>query len=262
MEYVDVLQLHWPDRYVPMFGDVDFDVERAFGDVVPLEEQLETVAGLIEDGKVRWLGLSNETPYGVMAAAALHKQDPRRFPRAVSIQNAYSLTCRTFDAGLAECCHYLEKASPHSAGGGRTPPAAIAPGPLLAYSPLAMGILTGKYRKTPQDFRAHGGPPGARLNRFRGRYAEAEGRYAASEALVRAVEAYAGIAAEAGLEGGLTELALRFVASHPMMASVVIGATEMEQLRENLRYLGRGGLERDILDEIDTVHALFPNPAP
>lgn len=155
VDCIDLLQLHWPDRYVPMFGEVDFDPGAAYPAVASVEQQLEALAAAVAAGKVRAVGLSNETPWGLMRfCAAADSRDssesssgsssssssssaPLPLPRVVSLQNAYSLLCRTFDAGLGECCHQ-EGVS------------------LLAYSPLAMGLLTGKYLDPG------GGPPEAR----------------------------------------------------------------------------------------------------
>ncbi|KAG1657947.1 hypothetical protein FOA52_000978 [Chlamydomonas sp. UWO 241] len=139
-DYIDLFQVHWPDRYVPMFGDVEYDPSNRFTSV-PLTEQLAALGEAVRMGKVRHVGLSNETAWGLMKALHHADVDPS-LPRVASLQNAFSLTCRTFEAQLAEVC--LEEGVS-----------------LLAYSPLAMGLLTGKYLE------ADGGPPGARLNRYK-----------------------------------------------------------------------------------------------
>ncbi|GIM12126.1 hypothetical protein Vretimale_15505, partial [Volvox reticuliferus] len=205
-DYVDLYQIHWPDRYVPMFGDSEYDPVCAYDGAVPLEEQLEALARAVRAGKVRYVGLSNETPWGLHKALTAASLDPS-LPRVVSLQNAYSLTCRTFDNGLAEVCH-LEGVG------------------LMAYSPLAMGLLTGKYQVPG------GGPPAARLNRYRGRYAEAESRYGPKPNVREAVAAYCALAAEAGLSPA--QMALRFVLSRPLVSCAVIGATSSDQLAELL----------------------------
>ncbi|KAH9554456.1 hypothetical protein CY35_08G065100 [Sphagnum magellanicum] len=146
-DYIDIYQLHWPDRYVPMFGDVDYNPSSSYKSV-PIEEQLQVLAAAIDAGKIRHVGVSNETAFGIMEFCRLAKYD-KQLPQIVSIQNAYNLLCRTFDTTLAECCHH--------------------------HSPLAMGLLSGKYL-TPD-----GGPPDARLNLYRGCYAEAECRYSLSK---------------------------------------------------------------------------------
>ncbi|KAH9306632.1 hypothetical protein KI387_011036, partial [Taxus chinensis] len=139
-DYIDLYQIHWPDRYVPMFGETDYDPTQQYA-AVPIEEQLEALGRAVNAGKIRYIGVSNETPYGVMEFCRLAQLVPH-CPRIVSIQNAYNLLCRNFDAGLAECCHH-ERVR------------------LLAYSPLAMGLLSGKY------FANNGGPADARLNLFK-----------------------------------------------------------------------------------------------
>lgn len=148
--------------------------------------------------QVRAIGLSNETPWGVMRFLAAARATGA--PRVASLQNAYSLLCRGFETALAEVCH-RERVS------------------LIAYSPLAMGLLTGKYT------RPGGAPATARLNLYKNRYAEAEGRYSlASPNVVAAVEAYSRIAADAGLSPA--NLALRFAASHAACACALTGATQ------------------------------------
>ncbi|KAF8064533.1 tas [Scenedesmus sp. PABB004] len=234
-DHVDIFQLHWPDRYVPMFGDVDYDPAAAY-QAVPLEEQLEALGRAVAAGKVRHVGLSNETPWGVMRAVTAADQAGPALPRVACVQNAYSLTCRTFDAGLAEVCH-VEGVS------------------LLAYSPLAMGLLTGKY------LAPGGGPPGARLNRYRGRYAEAESRYGPRPNVTSAVAAYVDLAAGAGLTPAA--MALRFVLGRPLVAAAVVGASCEAQLRELLDAAAAGPLRDEaLLAAIDAVHARFPSPTP
>eukprot|EP00850_Spirogloea_muscicola_P000923 SM000003S11168 [mRNA] locus=s3:1322521:1325105:- [translate_table: standard] len=207
-DYVDLYQTHWPDRYVPMFGEVDYRPEQSYAAAAGLEEQLGALGEAVAAGKVRHVGVSNETPYGLLSCLHLAQAQPHSFPRVVTVQNAYSLLCRTFDAGLAEVCH-LECVS------------------LLAYSPLAMGLLTGKY------FRGGAAPPEARLIKYRGRYAEAECRYGLAKPNVReAVLAYASIAERHGLTPA--QLALAFVLANPLVGSAII----------------------------DAVHARFPNPTP
>jgi N-acetyltransferase 10 len=255
-----------------MFGNVDYDPSSAYPSA-PVEEQLEALGAAVAAGKVRHVGLSNETPYGLArfcaaaaaaAAAGPAGGAPRGLARVVSLQNAYSLTCRGFDAGLAECCH-AERVS------------------LLAYSPLAMGLLTGKY------LAPDGGPPGARrvgrrppawsrmkkrrssdmkfaswccrrLNRYRGRYAEAESRYGPRPNVRAAVEAYVAIASRWGVAPA--ELALRFVLSHPLVAAAVAGASSARQLEALLAAAAAPPLEAALRQEVDAVHAAYPNPTP
>ncbi|KAK1386073.1 putative voltage-gated potassium channel subunit beta [Heracleum sosnowskyi] len=134
-DYIDLYQIHWPDRYVPMFGETEYDPTRQF-ESVGIEEQLDALGRAIDAGKIRYVGLSNETPYGFMKFLQV-VESTCQFPRIVTVQNSYNLLCRNFESGLAECCHH-ERIS------------------LLAYSPLAMGILSGKYLshdKGPTDAR-------------------------------------------------------------------------------------------------------------
>jgi len=236
-----------------MFGDTAFQASADYGDAEPVAAQLAALAQLVQEGKVRAVGLSNETPWGLLKFLAAAEASAGALPRVASLQNAYSLTCRTFEArwpasaaqrgrsrarqaGLAECCH-REAVS------------------LIAYSPLAMGLLTGKY------FAPGGAPPSARLNLYRGRYAEAEGRYSLERPGVRpAALAYAALAARHGLAPA--ELALRFAMSHPACACALTGATDAEQLAQLLRAAEAGPLPQELLDEIDGVHEQHPSPTP
>eukprot|EP00238_Polyblepharides_amylifera_P001683 CAMPEP_0196572480 /NCGR_PEP_ID=MMETSP1081-20130531/2533_1 /TAXON_ID=36882 /ORGANISM="Pyramimonas amylifera, Strain CCMP720" /LENGTH=361 /DNA_ID=CAMNT_0041889823 /DNA_START=130 /DNA_END=1215 /DNA_ORIENTATION=- len=258
-DYIDLLQLHWPDRYVPMFGDVDFDPSYDYSSVVPIEEQLEALGRLRDQGKVREVGLSNETAWGLMSftklageagreqaeeeqekegrARAKSRANKAMLPKVVSIQNSYSLLCRTFDSTLAEACH-REHVS------------------LLAYSPLAMGHLSGKYLPSNQ-----GGPPEARLNRYKGRYAEAESRYSLNRPnLMDAVAKYAEVAGK--YEISLVHLATQFVLRNPLLGSAVIGATSLEQLEQILGAAASKPLDDAVVVDIDDVHEHFPNPTP
>ncbi|BDA46087.1 Protein tas [Coccomyxa sp. Obi] len=230
-DYIDLYQLHWPDRYVPMFGETRYQPENAYT-AVPLEQQLEALAAAQKAGKIRHIGLSNETAWGLMECCRLAKAR-KDLPRIASLQNAYSLLCRTFEGALAECCH-LEQV------------------PLLAYSPLAMGLLTGKY--------LGGGPEGARLNKYKGRYAEAESRYGAKPNTVAAVQAYVALAHSAAMSP--TELAIRFAMSNTLVTSIIVGATSLEQLQEIIEAAEKGPLSRDLLGAIDDIHQQFPNPNP
>jgi aryl-alcohol dehydrogenase-like predicted oxidoreductase len=234
-EYVDLLLLHWPDRYVPMFGDDVYDVSYSYSTFSSFEEQIDAMLQLHEQGKIVAFGLSNETPYGVMKFCEASRQYSLK-PSV--LQNAYSLLCRTFECGgLAECCH-MEGIG------------------LMAYSPLAMGLLSGKYLGGAcQD-------PEARLVKFKGRYAEAESRYGPKPNVYDAIAAYVKLAEKHHMSP--VELALRFVMSHPQMESVVIGASTLQQLDELIQIWNSGGiiLDEDILDELHRIHTMFPNPTP
>jgi aryl-alcohol dehydrogenase-like predicted oxidoreductase len=223
-DYVDLYQLHWPDRNTPIFGQYQFDPakERAF---VPLEETLAALAELVAEGRVRYVGLSNETPWGVMQF--LHLAEKHGLPRVVSVQNAYSLLNRTWEAGLAEI-GFRENVG------------------LLAYSPLAFGLLSGKYLA---DAQATG-----RLTLFQG-FAQ---RY--SKVNVQpAVAAYAELARANGMTP--VELALGFVASRPFVASTIIGATTLEQLAEDIAGC-RAPLSDEVVQQVEALHLRYTNPAP
>jgi aryl-alcohol dehydrogenase-like predicted oxidoreductase len=228
VDCIDLLLLHWPDRYVPMFGEAEYDPARRLPSA-PLEEQAAALADAVAAGKVRHVGLSNETPFGLLRFAAAGG------PRPVALQNAYSLVARGFDAGLAECCSELNVS-------------------LLAYSPLAMGLLSGKY------LAPDGGPTGARLNKYRGRYAEGEARYGPKPNARAAVVAYTALAAEAGLAPAA--LALRFALGHPLAAAAVTGATDAAQLAELADAAAAPPLGADLRAAVDAVHARYPNPLP
>ncbi|XP_074571973.1 uncharacterized protein LOC141828442 [Curcuma longa] len=232
-DYIDLYQIHWPDRYVPMFGETEYDPGRQYGSVA-IEEQLDALGNAVTSGKIRYIGLSNETPYGVMKF--LQTSDHMfSSPKIVSVQNSCNLLCRNFDCGLAECCHH-ESIS------------------LLAYSPMAMGILSGKY------FSPDGGPSDARMNLFRGRYSEGESRYNLSNATLRAAVAeYTSIARKNGVSPAC--LAIAFVLNHPLVASAVFGATKLWQLRE-VHNASKIRLSAEITAEINEVHRRYQNPCP
>ncbi|XP_047327131.1 protein tas-like [Impatiens glandulifera] len=232
-DYIDLYQIHWPDRYVPMFGETEYDPIRQF-ESIGIEEQLEAIGRAVKAGKIRYVGLSNETPYGVMKFLHRTELSPS-YPRIISLQNAYSLLSRTFDSGLAECCHH-ERVY------------------LLAYSPLAMGILSGKY------LLSDGAPSDARFNLFKGRYREGESRYNLSSTKVKeATKAYLAVAAKYGIHP--VSLAIAFVLNHPIVASAVFGATKPWQLQQILDSC-KLKLSPQVIDEIDKIHFMFPNPCP
>jgi len=223
-DYVDLYQLHWPDRNVPVFGEFHFDpdLER---ESAPMAESMEALMGLIEEGKVRYWGLSNETPWGVMTGLRL--ADEWGLPRPVSVQNAYNLINRIWENGLAEI-DYREKVS------------------LLAYSPLGFGLLSGKYLRDPK---ARG-----RVTLFQG----FAGRYAKPNTS-KAVTAYAELAEAHGLTP--TQLALAFVYNRWCVGSTIIGATSMAQLEEDIA-TDEVTLEPEVLAAIEEIHLAYPNPAP
>lgn len=223
-DYIDLYQIHWPDRYVPLFGAPDYDPSQE-RDTVPIAEQLEVFADQIKAGKIRYLGLSNETPWGVCEFC--HLAEKLGLPKVVSIQNAFSLTNRVFQIHLAEACRF------NNVG-------------LLAYSPLGFGLLTGKY--------LNGIPENSRLALFQG-----FGQRYEKPNLTEAVESYVKIAHEHGISPA--KLALAFARSRWFVTSTIIGATTMAQLRENISSI-EVKLDRDLLAELDAVHIRYPNPTP
>ena len=223
-DYVDLYQIHWPDRYVPMFGQTAYDPaqERT---ATPIAEQLSAFAELIREGKLRYVGLSNETAWGVSEFSRLAKA--HGLPHVVSIQNAYNLLNRTFDSALAEAAH-RERVG------------------LLAYSPLAFGLLTGKY--------LDGLPKDSRLGLF-----DSFGQRYRKPNVDEATRAYVKLASDVGVSPA--RLALAFVRSRWFVASTIIGATKRAQLEENLSSLDLT-LDTDVLAKLDAIHVRFPNPAP
>ena len=223
-DYIDLYQLHWPERNQPMFGQRHYDPS-AERECTPVRAQLEALARLVEEGRIRHIGLSNEHPWGVMAF--LREAEALGLPRIVSVQNVYSLVSRVYDYGMAEMCH-RERVG------------------LLAYSPLGFGHLTAKYLGVPE--------PGARLARF-----PAFGKRYATPGLRPAVEAYAALAERHGLTPAA--LALAFVYRRWCVTSTIVGATSMMQLEENLAAWNLQ-LAPEVLEDIDALHAIHTNPAP
>lgn len=221
-DYIDLYQIHWPARNVPMFGRNEFEpgLERPCTSV---EEQLTVLSELVQSGKVRYIGLSNETPWGI--AEFLKTSERLGLERIVSVQNPYNLINRTFEIGLHEMC-FRERVS------------------LLAYSPLAFGLLSGKY--------VNDAPANARFTLF----PEFGQRYRKLN-VPAAVEAYANLAAERGWSPAA--MALAFIRSRPFVASTIVGATAMLQLQENLDSVE---LDAAAIAAIESIHARYPNPAP
>jgi len=230
-DYIDLYQLHWPERNVPLFGQYQFDPKLeldALGNQkawVSIHSQLDTLSELIQEGKVRAIGLSNEQPWGIMEFLRLSKE--YNLPRVATLQNSYHLMNRTVDFGISEIL-YRENVS------------------LLAYSPLAFGHLTGKYLDDPQ---AKG-----RVTMFLG-YAQ---RYNKPNVAAASV-AYAKLARDHGLTP--TQLALSFVMHRWCVTSTIIGATNMMQLKENIAAWNTT-LSPEVMLEIDRLHLLMTNPAP
>jgi aryl-alcohol dehydrogenase-like predicted oxidoreductase len=223
-DYIDLYQLHWPDRETNFFGKLGYRHPET-DDSVPLLDTLQVLDDLVKAGKVRYVGLSNETPWGTMRMLTL--AETHGLPRMVSIQNPYSLLNRSFEVGLAEV------AMREQCG-------------LLAYSPLAFGMLSGKYANGAR-------PAGARLTLF-----ERFDRYSNEQAETATAE-YCAIAQRHGLDPA--KMALAFVTSRPFVTSNIIGATKLEQLETNLAS-AELQLSQEVLDEIEAVHQRQPNPSP
>jgi aryl-alcohol dehydrogenase-like predicted oxidoreductase len=223
-DYIDLYQIHWPDRYVPMFGETGYDVSGEH-DSTPISEQLQVMADMVKAGKIRHIGLSNETPWGV--SEFMQCAEKMGLAKIITVQNAYNLMNRTFETGLAEVCHHTKVS-------------------LLAYSPLAFGHLTGKYFADPN---AEG-----RITQF----ANFGQRYAKPNVAAASRE-YVRIAQEAGLTPAT--MALAFARTRWFIGSVIIGATKLEQLEENLDS-AKVMLSAEVLEKIEAVHTMYPNPAP
>jgi len=224
VDCIDLYQTHWPERKTNYFGRLGYRPQPE-EETTPIEETLEALDRLVQAGKVRAVGVSNETPWGVMRH--LFAAETKGLVRIASIQNPYNLLNRTFEIGLAEIAHREEV-------------------PLLAYSPLGFGVLTGKYLDGAR-------PPRARLTRFP-QYT----RYSSPEAEA-ATKAYVELARKAGIAPA--QMAIAFIMQQPFVASVIIGATSLAQLQENLA-AAELRLSDDVLREIEAIHKRHPNPAP
>ena len=226
-DYIDLYQLHWPQRPTNFFGTLGYNNEQAHfnHNMTPLVETLEALSAEVKKGRIRHIGLSNETPWGTMKFLQLSKE--LGLEKIVSVQNPYSLLNRTYEIGMSEIAH-------HEGIG------------LLAYSPLAFGYLTGKYR--------HGARPKAgritKFSRFT-RYSNPQSDWA--------TEQYALLAEKHGLT--LTQLALAFIKHQFFVTSTIIGATTMQQLKENIQAFDID-LSEEVLQGIEAIHRQQPNPAP
>lgn len=223
-DYVDLYQLHWPDRSVNSFGTLNY-THIPDEITVPIEETLTILADFIKDGKIRHIGISNETPWGL--AQFIRATEKFDLPRIVSIQNPYSLLNRTFEIGHSEFS-YRENVG------------------LLAYSPLAFGVLSGKYLNGAR-------PENGRLTLF-----ERFSRYTNPQ-VERVAGDYVALAKKHGLDPA--QMALAFVNSRGFVASNIVGATTLAQLQSNLDSININ-LSDEILQEIEATHARQPNPAP
>ncbi|EEF28919.1 protein tas [Ricinus communis] len=231
IDYIDLLQIHWPDRYVPLFGEFFYDSSK-WRPSVPFVEQLRAFQELIDEGKVRYIGVSNETSYGVMEF--VHAAKTEGLPKIVSIQNSYSLLVRChFEIDLVEVCH------PKNCNIG-----------LLCYSPLGGGSLSGKYLDMNSEAAKKG-----RLNLFPG-YMERYQYSLAREATIQYIE----MAQKHGLTP--VQLALGFARDRPFMTSSIIGATSIDQLREDIdAFLTTGRpLPPEVMADIETIFKRYKDP--
>ena len=223
-DYIDLYQLHWPERNVNNFGRLGY--EHKENDWNKFEDVLENLKKFIEEGKIRYVGLSNETPWGVMNYLQLAKD--KDLPRMMSIQNPYSLLNRSYEVGLAEV------SIRENIG-------------CLSYSPLASGYLTGKYRN--KKF-----PKGSRMERdfdFWTRYRKPN--------MEEAVEDYYKISQKFDLD--MSQMSIKFCEVQDFMTSVIIGATTMEQLKTNVESV-KVNLDSEVIKEINNVQKKYPNPCP
>ena len=221
-DHVDLYQLHWPDRRVAIFGATRYPwVDDP--DSVPIRETLDVLADLVRAGKIRHIGVSNETPWGV--GQFLKESEAHSLPRIQSIQNAYSLLNRTFEIGLAEYAHREQVG-------------------LLAYSPLAFGMLTGKYEGGQK-------PAGARLTLF-----ERFNRYG-SEAVAAATAEYVKLARDHGVDPA--QVAIQFTLRQKYVTNSIIGATTMAQLKTDID-AAEAAIPQEVWDGIERIHARRPNP--
>ncbi|QYM92077.1 NADP(H)-dependent aldo-keto reductase [Dickeya zeae] len=223
-DYIDLYQLHWPQRQTNSFGKLNYQYTEE-KQAVTLLETLEALNEQVRAGKIRYIGVSNETPWGVMRYLQLAEK--HELPRIVSIQNPYSLLNRSFEVGLAEVSQHEGVE-------------------LLAYSPLAFGTLTGKY--------LNGAKPAGARNTLFSRFV----RYSAPHTQ-QAIAEYVALANKHGLDPA--QMALAFVRQQPFVASTLLGATTLEQLKTNLDSLNLT-LGEEILTELEAIHRRFTIPAP
>ncbi|WP_105244833.1 aldo/keto reductase [Psychrobacter sp. Marseille-P5312] len=227
-DYIDIYQLHWPERQANFFGQRGYDSEmsaQSLDDLTPFLETIQALNDEIKKGRIRAYGLSNDTAWGLMRY--LWEADKNGLIAPLTVQNPYSLLNRLYEVGMAEIAHR------ENVG-------------LLAYSPLGFGVLSGKYLDGKR-------PAGARLTMY-----DRFQRYINEQALA-ATEQYAKIASDAGLD--MAQMALAFVNSRPFVTSNIIGATTLTQLKSNIDSIDLT-LTDDVLEAIEAVHTRQPNPSP
>ena len=224
-DYIDLYQLHWPERKTNFFGKLGYEHDDT-NEWTQFEDILSDLNKFIDQGKIRHIGLSNETPWGLSKFLELSKS--KNLPRMLSVQNPYNLLNRTYEVGLSEMS-VREKAG------------------LLAYSPLACGYLSGKYRNNQM-------PKGTRMERdgdFWTRYSKPNSN--------QAIDAYYEISKKHKLN--FAQMSLKFIEIQPFVTSVIIGATTMEQLKTNIESVNIN-LSDDVIKEINEVQTIYPNPCP
>ncbi|MFS4468820.1 aldo/keto reductase [Maribacter sp. 2210JD10-5] len=225
-DYIDLYQLHWPERNTNFFGKRGYKVDITDHWEDNFHQVLETLRDLVREGKIRHIGISNETPWGTMRYLEESKVHAT-LPRAITVQNPYSLLNRIFEIGMSEISMREQIG-------------------LLAYSPLGFGVLSGKYLGDRM-------PEGSRLALFPN-----YNRYIKPEA-IKATQKYYELAQANDLS--LAQMSLAFVNSRPFLTSNIIGATTMKQLKENIASINME-LSDEILEQIDAIHEEIPNPAP
>ena len=224
-DYIDLYQLHWPERNTNFFGDYGYEHDENDKDWTPFEEILESLKKFIKQGKIRYVGLSNETAWGLSKFLELSKM--KGLPRMMSVQNPYNLLNRTYEVGLAEISIREQSG-------------------LLAYSPLAFGYLTGKYRNNKL-------PAKSRMQLFKNfnRYKNENGQ--------KAIDEYYKISKKYNLD--FTQMSLKFCEIQHFTTSVIIGATTMEQLKTNIESVNVN-FNSDIINDINKIQQKYPNPCP
>ncbi len=224
-DYIDLYQLHWPERNTNFFGQQGYEHDSNEKNWIAFEEILETLKKFVDAGKIRYVGLSNETAWGLAKCLELSKL--KNLPKMMAVQNPYNLLNRTYEVGLAEI-------SVREQSG------------LLAYSPLAFGYLTGKYRNNNM-------PKGSRIDLFKDftRYN--------NENSIKAIEEYYKISQKFNLD--FAQMSIKFCEIQPFVTSVIIGATTMQQLKTNVESVNVK-LNNEIINEINEIQKKYPNPCP
>ena len=224
-DYIDLYQLHWPERNTNFFGQQGYEHDSNEKNWIAFEDILENLKKFVDAGKIRYVGLSNETAWGLAKCLELSKL--KNLPKMMAVQNPYNLLNRTYEVGLAEI-------SVREQSG------------LLAYSPLAFGYLTGKYRNNNM-------PKGSRIDLFKDftRYN--------NENSIKAIEEYYKISQKFNLD--FAQMSIKFCEIQPFVTSVIIGATTMQQLKTNVESVNVK-LNNEIINEINEVQKLYPNPCP